>query len=266
MSSAPHTIDVTPYGLAIDSSYRRSGATPAVQMSLPRRHFLSRLRSELHMLAYIYRSEILTLAYIATVLASPLGDSSPLIAESLALLTVVILLAGASYMVSRKIVRTVLFPIATVWLLAHTLAAFGYRHPALAHLSPIAGFVLSVAVLCAILRRLASPPLVTTGVIAETFIGYLALASAFAQIYWMMSRFIATPFNHPIPEAQISTLMYFSMVTLTSVGYGGIAPVNPHLRMVAALESMVGIFYVAVIVARLASYYRANHNLRDQLS
>jgi voltage-gated potassium channel len=261
MSSAPHTIDVTPSGSAIGSNYRRSGTRPAVPASLPRRHFLSKLRSELIMLAYIYRSEILTLAYIATMLASPLGDSSPLIAEGLALLTLVILLAGASYMVSRKIVRTVVFPIATVWLLAHTVAVFGYRHPAFAHLSPIAGFVLSIAVLCAILRRLASPPLVTTGVIAETFIGYLALASAFAQIYWMMNRFIPTPFNQPIPESHISTLMYFSIITLTSVGYGGIAPVNPHLRMVAALESMLGIFYITVIVARLASYYRANRDL-----
>jgi voltage-gated potassium channel len=263
MSSAPHTIDITPYGSAIASNYRRSGAKPAVPASSRRRHLFSKLRSELIMRAYIYRSEILTVAYIATVLASPLGDSNPLIAEGLALLTLVILLAGASYMVSRKIARTVVFPIATVWLLAHTLAAFGYRHPALAHLSPIAGFVLSIAVLCAILRRLASPPLVTTGVIAETFIGYLALASAFAQIYWMMSRFIATPFNQPISESQISTLMYFSMVTLTSVGYGGIAPVDPHLRMVAALESMLGIFYVAVIVARLASYYRASRKAQE---
>ena len=112
MSSAPHTIDITPYRSAIASNYRRSGAKPAVPASSRRRHLFSKLRSELIMRAYIYRSEILTVAYIATVLASPLGDSNPLIAEGLALLTLVILLAGASYMVSRKIARTVVFPIA----------------------------------------------------------------------------------------------------------------------------------------------------------
>jgi voltage-gated potassium channel len=46
------------------------------------------------------------------------------------------------------------------------------------------------------------------------------------------------------------------MVTLTSVGYGGIAPLNPYVRIVAALESMSGIFFVAVVVARLVSSYR----------
>ena len=52
------------------------------------------------------------------------------------------------------------------------------------------------------------------------------------------------------------TLLYFSMITLSSVGYGGIVPVNPYLRITAALESMIGIFYVAVVVARLVSAYR----------
>lgn len=48
------------------------------------------------------------------------------------------------------------------------------------------------------------------------------------------------------------------MITLSSVGCGGILPINPYLRMVAALESVVGIFYVAVVVARIVSSYRPN--------
>jgi hypothetical protein len=45
------------------------------------------------------------------------------------------------------------------------------------------------------------------------------------------------------------------MITLTSVGYGRIVPVNPYVRLVAAFESMIGIFFVAVVVARLVSSY-----------
>jgi len=44
------------------------------------------------------------------------------------------------------------------------------------------------------------------------------------------------------------------MVTQTSDG--GIAPLNPYVRIVAALESMSGILFVAVVVARLVSSYR----------
>jgi hypothetical protein len=48
---------------------------------------------------------------------------------------------------------------------------------------------------------------------------------------------------------------YFSLVTIGTVGYGVIAPINPYVRMVAAFEAITGIFYIAVVVARLVSAY-----------
>lgn len=207
-----------------------------------------------------YRSEMLLVAYIGTILLSPLGDSNPDASELLAVLTLILLLAGASYMVSRRIATTVILPIAFLWLVSRTIGAFGYRHPGYAHFSPVVGILLSVIVLAAILRRLASPPMVTTGVIAEAFIGYLILASVFGEVFWMLNHLIGNPFNQPIGDSQVSTMQYFSMVTITSLAYGGIAPINPYVRLLAALESMLGIFYVAVIVARLASYFRSSNS------
>jgi Ion channel len=64
-------------------------------------------------------------------------------------------------------------------------------------------------------------------------------------------------------QSQSSTLLYFSMITLSSVGYGGIVPVNPYVRFTAALESMIGIFYIAVVVARLVSSYRPARHRSD---
>ena len=93
--------------------------------------------------------------------------------------------------------------------------------------------------------------------IAEAFISYLLIAAAFSQLYWILNRFIDHAFNQIILPSQSGTLLYFSMVTLTSVGYGGIVPVNPYV-LVAALESMSGIFFVAIVVARLVSSYRPN--------
>ena len=74
---------------------------------------------------------------------------------------------------------------------------------------------------------------------------------------------MAKPFNQFIPSFEISTFLYFSLVTLTSVGYGGIAPVNPYVRMVAAFEGVTGIFYIAVVVARLVSSYRSAERSRE---
>jgi hypothetical protein len=50
-----------------------------------------------------------------------------------------------------------------------------------------------------------------------------------------------------------STLLYFSMTTLTTLGYGDIVAVKPAARMFASLEAAAGVLYVAITVARLVA-------------
>lgn len=206
-----------------------------------------------------YRSELLMWVLIGEVVASPVADQNPRAGAFLAVLIFLAVLAAASFMANRRIVRQVVIPIAGVWLVARVLEEFGDPRYAYAHLAPIAGLALSISALWAIVERFNSVPPMPRSAIAEAFISYLIIATAFSQLYWILSRLVDNPFNQPIQASQSGTLMYFSMVTLTSVGYGYIAPVNPYVRMVAALESMCGIFYVAVVVARLVSSYRSPH-------
>ncbi len=49
------------------------------------------------------------------------------------------------------------------------------------------------------------------------------------------------------------TLMYFSFVTLTTLGYGDITPVHPFARSVAMAEALVGQLYPAILIGRLVS-------------
>ena len=44
-------------------------------------------------------------------------------------------------------------------------------------------------------------------------------------------------------------------MTLTSVGYGDIAPLTPSARALAMLEAVFGQLYLAVLIARLVSLY-----------
>ncbi len=46
-------------------------------------------------------------------------------------------------------------------------------------------------------------------------------------------------------------LIYYSFVTLTTVGYGDITPISPPARTLSWLEAMMGQFYIAVLVAFL---------------
>ena len=50
-----------------------------------------------------------------------------------------------------------------------------------------------------------------------------------------------------------SNLVYFSLVTLTSVGYGDLVPVHPLARSLANLESIIGQLFPATILARLVT-------------
>jgi hypothetical protein len=53
-----------------------------------------------------------------------------------------------------------------------------------------------------------------------------------------------------------SELLYFSLITLTTIGYGDIVPVQGEVRMLAALEGVTGVLYVAITVALLVGSYK----------
>ena len=47
--------------------------------------------------------------------------------------------------------------------------------------------------------------------------------------------------------------MYYSFVTLATVGYGDVTPLSPTTRTFAWIEAIAGQFYLAIIVAGLVS-------------
>jgi hypothetical protein len=65
----------------------------------------------------------------------------------------------------------------------------------------------------------------------------------------------AFAFNvHPVtPAERTSELLYFSFVTLTTVGYGDITAVHPLARSLAMLEALVGQLFIAITLARLVA-------------
>ena len=50
-------------------------------------------------------------------------------------------------------------------------------------------------------------------------------------------------------------LLYFSITVLTSTGFGDIAPLSPLARAFVTLEEIVGVLFVAILIARLAGIY-----------
>ncbi|HTV04071.1 MAG TPA: ion channel [Acidobacteriaceae bacterium] len=212
----------------------------------------------------IHRSELLAGILIVQMISSPLADARPHLGAVLALIVLLLILAATTYEGNQRIVRRVALPLTGLWLIARFLEACFPSCDRCAHISPVAGLALSCAILWAIHDHFSSASRFSRGLIADALISYLVIAIAFSQLYWILSRFIDRPFNQYVPITQSSTYLYFSMITLSGVGYGGIVPINPYIRLIAAVENIVGIFYVAVVVARFVASYssRAPEEMR----
>jgi len=89
--------------------------------------------------------------------------------------------------------------------------------------------------------------------------GYLLAAAAWANLYAVFEILFPGSFTiSPDLTAQFSDLRgrlalltYFSLATITSVGYGDIAPARGPMTAFAMLETVFGQFYIAVVVAQL---------------
>lgn len=203
-----------------------------------------------------YRSELLLVALIAAMLSSPLIDHHPRIGGVVAIIQLLLLIVGVLHLADLKIIRRVVVPVGLIWLFARLVEDFGDPHHSYTHLAPLAGLALSIAILWGLLRRFGSVAKVTRSVISEAIISYLVIAIAFSQLYWVLDHFITNAFNHTIALGESGTFLYFSMITLSGVGYGGILPINSYVRLVAAFENITGLFYLALVISRLVSSYR----------
>jgi hypothetical protein len=88
---------------------------------------------------------------------------------------------------------------------------------------------------------------------------YLFIGIIWSFIYYTIWQINPRAFHITVPqEYQLkdwSLVMYFSLTTLTTLGYGDIIPVDRTLMLAANFEAMAGAIYLTVIVARLVSLY-----------
>jgi Ion channel. len=92
------------------------------------------------------------------------------------------------------------------------------------------------------------------------FCVYLLLGMIWALLYHLLLLFEPSAFTGNISVQDQRTfpdMLYFSFVTLASLGYGDISPVGELTRTLAYLEAVTGQFYLAVMVASLVGVYSA---------
>lgn len=83
---------------------------------------------------------------------------------------------------------------------------------------------------------------------------YMLLGLIWAMLYLFIAAVIPDSFNgvsHAPWIENFATAVYFSFVTITTLGYGDISPAAPLARFLVFMEAIVGVFYMAILVASL---------------
>jgi hypothetical protein len=78
-------------------------------------------------------------------------------------------------------------------------------------------------------------------------------AFGFEVIQLVMGDSISDTIDLSGVDSDFSTYIYFSMVSLTTVGFGDFVPVNIISKMLSVFLSTIGILYPAIVIARLVS-------------
>jgi len=83
---------------------------------------------------------------------------------------------------------------------------------------------------------------------------YLLAGIFFGLFYWVLEQIAPRTFAAP-GEFSRGSAVYFSFITLATLGYGDIVPRTDVARGLAVLEGVGGQLFLAVMVARLVSLY-----------
>jgi hypothetical protein len=92
---------------------------------------------------------------------------------------------------------------------------------------------------------------------------YLLMGLFFALIYDITAVVTGSQFFASMSRPSLADYIYFSYITIATVGYGDLAPVTTLGRMLAVTEAITGQFYLVTVVALLVSSYRARRSGDD---
>ena len=132
---------------------------------------------------------------------------------------------------------------------------------ALSIASIIFTFAFDVFIVVVVFRRVFMNDKPTTEAIFGALCIYLLVGFSFASLYSLLvtmqpHAFYLDPALNVRSVPDRFDLIYYSFGTMTCLGASGIAPVSDQARSISVIQSLLGVLYLAVLIARLLSAYR----------
>jgi hypothetical protein len=151
--------------------------------------------------------------------------------------------------------RRVAITLASLCVLASADNLAGFSH-----LPPQIGIMLCVIFLAYTTARLFAGVVasrnVTADVIAGALASYMLVGLTWAFAYGLLET-VRPGSIHGLAEGgaalDFPSLLYFSYITLLTIGYGDIAPLSATARMMTVVEGLIGMAFTTIILAVLVS-------------
>lgn len=164
---------------------------------------------------------------------------------SVILLSTIIFIAG--YSISTKVT---ILAIGTILLEIATKATdFIYLN----YCSEIVSNLFFIYIVSHVIKGLLGRKKVDVYALIDAVNGYLLLGLMFCSLVAFCDFYIPGAYN--TTQKTSMELVYYTMITLTTAGYGDITPQLPISQSLSMLIAVTGQFYVAVIVAVLVGKY-----------
>jgi len=168
-----------------------------------------------------------------------------------------LLLAGLMTMTGHKTVQTVFVAFIALTITVHW-ARIAFDTAGLTGWDNLLSMLCLCAFTMVVLWQVNQKGPVTGHRVRGAVAGYLLLGLTCALAYALIDFLIPGAFQMPAAdllsrEAKSEAFRYFSIVTLTTLGYGDITAVHPVARSVVMMEALLGQLYPAILIARLVT-------------
>jgi len=199
-----------------------------------------------------HRYAFLFYTLLATIAAAPVIDAVGLRASLIEFLLALNLLAAVMPLRSPRSRRAVL--LVTVLMGAARPLAAWFGHPALLATTLGAWTLIGLFAAAAALRFAMRAARIDAEHLYAALSAYLLAGVFFGSFYWVLEQVHPASFAVSGEFTRMSAI-YFSFVTLATLGYGDIVPRSDIARGLAIVEGVGGQLFLAVMVARLVSLY-----------
>jgi hypothetical protein len=112
---------------------------------------------------------------------------------------------------------------------------------------------LALGCIVTIIHRLADHERISMNTVLGALCVYLLAAIAFALIYRIISLLSGTPFFAQTDDPANIDYIYFSFVSITTLGFGDLSPATDLGKMFAVVEAVIGQIYLVTVVALFVS-------------